>query len=343
MEESVKSAALLFFILPISLVARAEMYRPYAGFPSSANQAAMEQASKTFGCNAVVNGALSGTGGLYAPYPGTSIPFGLDGGKIVVKEGEQNRVVSRTTDGDSETIEYKVNQIVDFQGDKPVFKMVTKKVVIKRSGGQVVSVTHPLDMAQQLSMRAQAKKLNPQLPDYKLFQSMETTIKPKENGGCETDQRLNVLVKDEKGNEKETQVTYDAEFCEGLKPAIDNIGMNNAAQCGSLISKAERILGDRNKALKGEGKTLVPGGLMNADGKKKSSMALTSMSLAISSCIYEAQASAGMGMGMGGMGIGGIGFSPYTAGGIVTTQKSESASAKKTTTQKVLEGQDNQR
>jgi hypothetical protein len=302
MEESVRNAALLVIALAVSsnVYAQGDSGGPFKnglfqGFES-------EQAAKAFGCTMAVNKALSTAGDGWGYNTGAT-PFNLaPDGKLNVFQ--QDRIISRETKGDTETIEFKSDQLVNYEKGNPVYETVRKTVTIKRNGGQVVAIAHPQDV-KKLAAGLTAMKASGEKSDYKLLKSTETTFKSKSDGGCVTDQKAYVLTKDEKGNGTETQVTYDSAFCEGLKPTIARVGANNAAECGTLLSSAERIFNERNNALKAEGKTFAVSGLMYGDAKESAKYANSTltMSMAIANCVQEQQGSGGLGgMGMPGMG-----------------------------------------
>lgn len=297
-----RNAALLVVVLSASSVvhAQGDSGGPFKGGSGSYGQLNYEAQSKAQGCNSLANKALNLNGNGYGGYgySNPSVPFKLNDGNVEVFD--QGRIVSRETIGNVETIEYKVNEIVGYKNDKPVSEMVRKIVHIKRQGGKIASITHPQDLKRQAQGRAYLEKQFGKA-DFKLFKSLETTLKVDGNGLCETDQKAVIVVKDEKGNEAETQVTYDSGFCERLQPTLARIGNQNATECGHLISTAERLASERNKELKKDGKVFVANGV--PDSKIESSTLGTSM--AITMCIQESQSaiagmSPGYGYGMGG-------------------------------------------
>jgi len=320
MEESVRSTALLVLVVSASSIVHAQDGGPFSG---SYQAFESNELAKASGCINAVNKALMTDNG-YA-YNTSYPPFSLaiDGKTNVM---QQDRIISRETKGDTETVEYKSNEILSYENGKPVYDNVRKIVIIKRKDGQIVAVTHPQDMKRQAEARAAVEKMAGKKMDLKMLKSVETTFKARPNGGCETDQKAFVVSKDEKGSESETQVTYDSAFCDGLKPTIARVGANNAAECGALISSAERVYKERSKALKAEGKKFVASGLMDGNEKESAKFANSTltMSMAISLCIQEQQSSmGGMGaMGMGGIGsvVGGMGYSGASGGLFAPTE-----------------------
>lgn len=311
-----RSTVVILLALSASSVGHAQtggmMGSPY----SSYNAMMVDQVPKAAGCTALVNKALNELGATGYGIENSNVPFGItqDGKTNVL---QQDRIVSRETKGDVETIEYKANQLAGYKDGKPYYEVVRKKMTIQRKDGQITSITSPYDLQKQAADRLGYQKLTGgKKLDYKFFKSTETSFRPKKTGGCETEQKQYTMVKDEKGNEPETFVNYDAEFCDGLKPMIDRVGANNAAECGNMITAAELAFNKRNKALKAEGKQFTATYTMNADSKEsaKFTMSTAVMSMSIAQCIQEHQNSvagaypgyglygAGGGMMMGGAG-----------------------------------------
>lgn len=245
-------------------------------------------------CNMAINQALSnGFAGGSAP-----IVVGLDG---KVSNVDQVKIVSRETKGDKETIVYKEKQIVGYKDGKPVFETVRSTVVLNRVNGQIVSIEKPQDLKRQAAMRAEAKKKFNNI-DYKLIKSFETSFKSTGGNGCQTEQKILTLTQDEKGKQVETFVNYDADFCERIKPAIDRVGLNNAAECGSFLSIAEKALTARKAELQKEGKKFQAALGIDDSVNMKQQVNTMSLSLAVSDCIREARGGyPDMGMGMFGV------------------------------------------
>lgn len=286
---------ILFLAVPLSTTIAHAQY-PFA--QGNVNSATMEASSKALGCNVVANNALNSLGGYYSS---ANVPFSIVDGKVNVFD--QDRVISKKTEGDTETIEYKANQITGYKNGQGVLEMVRQTVVIKRQNGKIVSISHPQDLRRSAAQREEAKKLlGNEFTNYDLLKTTETTFRETSDGRCETNQKEFVLAKDEKGKISDTLVTYDAALCDKLQPAISKIGKNNAKECGPLLATAERLIGERTQSLKADGKTLT---LSYGTAKDNStSMSLYSVSTAIAGCLAEDQLSsgnimAGMGSGMG--------------------------------------------
>lgn len=326
-----RSTVVILLALSASSVGHAQtggmMGSPY----SSYNAMMVDQVPKAASCTALVNKTLNDLGATGYGIENSNVPFGISqDGKTSVFE--QDRIVSRETKGDVETVEYKVNQLAGYKDGKAYYEVVRKKMTIQRKDGQVVAITSPYDLKKQAIDRAGYEKATGKKMDYAYFKSMETTFRPKKTGGCETDQKAYTTVKDEQGNGKETFVSYDAEFCDGLKPMIDRVGANNAAECGNMITAAELSFNKRNKALKAEGKQFMAAGSMNADSKESAkftnSTAVMSMSIAL--CVQEYQNSisgAYPGYGMYGAGSGlMMGGTGHMMGGMIPAEKTKAKS-----------------
>ena len=244
-------------------------------------------------CVGKINGSLNDGFGGYGYGDSYGAPFVVGGdGKTAITS--QDRIVSRETKGNVETIVYKKNVMVGMdQNMKPIYEVQRETVTLRRDNGQVISISKAGDLKKQAAQREQFKKseFGKQYgQDYKLIKSSDTTFKHG-GSGCETEQKMIYAVADEKGKDQDITVTYDKGFCDRIKPTISKIGANNAAECGPLISAAERAFETRATELKKEGKTLVNSGLYgfygNTGKTQRAGDGALSMSMAIASCIGE--------------------------------------------------------
>lgn len=261
-------------------------------FAAGSNTGGVESIS----CNMAVTRALAGD---MAAGP---IPLVADmNGRLTV--ADQERLVSREVKGDTENIVYLESQFVELKDGKPVFRDVRKNATIKRENGRIVSILRSAgDLKQQAALREEAMK-DFGVNGYKLTKSMEVRFKPKGERGCQVDQKLLVTSEDAQGNKTEQVVTYDAAFCERIKPMIDRIGLNNVSECGSLLTAAEGAMIVRRNELSGEKKKFVPG---FTEIPSVPSSGVISLSSAVMGCISEMQ-SGYPSFGYGGYGYGGIG------------------------------------
>ena|GEM_PF-6470138 len=322
---------LLVLAVPFSATIAHAQY-PFAN--GNLNSATMETAAKTAGCNVLINQALN-QNKIYG-----EVPFSIVDGKVNVFD--QDRFISKTTTGDTETIEYKA-PVVTYKDGKAVTETVRKTVIIKRSNGKVVSISHPEDLKRGAASRDAMKKMaGDKFQNYDLLKTSETTFKDNNDGRCETNQKQYVFAKDEKGKVSNTLVTYDAELCNKLQPAIAKIGKNNAAECGPLFATVESAINDRAKSMKTDGKTLSAGGFSLGTGQVGMDASTFSISMAISNCLQEDQIASGMyNNGMGGMpgyGMGNLGYG-YGMGGGMIMNKADSSKDVQSPGKKALEKQ----
>lgn len=227
------------------------------GVSANAADAAPDWAamSKNFECQMKLNQAAMD---MYAGMDpdGAAFTFGQDGKTQVM---DSNRIISRANNGNVETITYKTKELRYDSTGKPMYETVKRTVEVKRDGGKIVSVNKLYDVNQQVSDRKAFEKSCKDchlMGSFPLMKSTETTFAYDGKNGCAINQNVILQMKDEKA-QADAKVTYDKKFCESLSPIMKQMGAQNAAQCGGLLSMAESYYNQRSAELKKEGKSFV--------------------------------------------------------------------------------------
>ncbi|QDK36286.1 hypothetical protein [Bdellovibrio sp. NC01] len=235
---------------------------------------------------------------------GAAFVFGGDGKTQVLDSG---RVISRATNGDTETITYKTKELRYDSTGKTMYETVKRTVQVKREGGKIVSVSKLYDVAQQAADQASFAKACKDCQNFgkwPLMKSAETTFAYDGKNGCAINQNVVLQMKDEKAS-PEAKVTFDKKFCDSLGPVMKQMGSQNAAQCGNLLSMAEGYFSQRSGELKKEGKSFYDYSFPGADQKNKSPFSNSNISMQIAMCASAENPvmTGGMGVYPGGTGL----------------------------------------
>ncbi|HEX7675617.1 MAG TPA: hypothetical protein VF412_15685 [Bdellovibrio sp.] len=280
-------------------------------FASIAASAATDP-NKNFGCQAKINGAAMDMFAGMDP-DGSAFYISPDGKTQVT---DPNRVVSRETQGDVETIVYKTKEPRYSADGKMVMEVVKHTIQITRQNGKITSVNKLWDVNKQAAARDSFAKSCPncmanQMP---LVKSMESTF-TYDGDNCSVNQDVTYQMKDA-NSQAEAKVTYDKKFCDSLGPILKQMGAQNAAQCANLFAMAQASFESREKELKAEKKSFQNGyfgiysgtnpGKVNADAN-----------FDLGSKIAMCSMADGWGMGMyGGIGMPGMGLMMGSAYGM---------------------------
>jgi phage host-nuclease inhibitor protein Gam len=218
-------------------------------------------------------------------------------GKLIV---DRSKVSNYREEGNTKTITYKTDSGYMGQGE------VIKKIQVKEVDGVITHITRIEDREAVKKLHEQYNKKNG-LP-FKFIKQFDTTFEHSDTG-CKianTEYKLEVDGKDE------VKVSYDKKLCDDIAPQINQMGKQNALQCGGLFSKIEESFKARNKELLKNGKELTintMGGVVGVDfdfGSK--SRDWTMMSILNNCMMAENPVLPGLGYGSGfGGGYGGGG------------------------------------
>ena len=260
-------------------------------------------------CVMVANQGLQDYGYGGFDVDGVALYFDNDGKTTIL---DQNKIVSRKTENGEETITYKTKKIKAGSFEKVEFESVNRTIVIKRdSTGEMIGFTKVFDIKEQVeNIKAMKKQFNDNLVGAKIIKSVNNEFINSDDD-CYLNQTVTLEMKDEKSKE-EKSVSFDKKFCDSLAPIINNMGKQNAAQCGNLIASAQMNFNTRRETLAKEDKNLKLNTHYFGYGQATtgdSAGNVFSISAAIQSCL-PMQSGFGMqgypggyGYGMGGGGI----------------------------------------
>ncbi len=274
-------------------------------------------------CVMVANQGLQDYGyGGFDP-DGVALYFDNDGKTTIL---DQNKIVSRKNENGVETITYKSKRQNIAAYPKVEFETVNKTVVIKRdSAGKMIGFSKVFDIKEQVeNVKAMKKQFANNVVGTNLVKSVDNEFINSDDD-CYLNQTISLEMKDENSKE-EKSVSFDKKFCDSLAPIINNMGKQNAAQCGNLIASAQMNFNTRRANLAKEDKDLKLNTNYFGYGQSAagdSTGSVFSISAAIQSCLP-------MQAGFGMTGYGYTGNYNYGAGGgIFKGSESKKADTKK--------------
>lgn len=269
-----------------------------------------------FECTSIANMKMNDYG--YGVDPdGVALYFDNSGKTVIVN---QDKIVNRKTENGEETITYKT-KVPKYTGSyaKVEFETVNKTIVIKRGpDGKMISFSKLHDTKEQADkFKQMLKEFGGQVTSFNLIKS-ENYEFVNSGDDCYLNQNISVEMKSDSPKE-EKSVYFDKKFCDSIAPIVNNMGKQNAAQCGNLIAAAQSSFKNRYTELLKEEKNLKLTSYFGQTKPETNNFNVFSLTGAIQSCL-PLQA----GFGMGGFAGGGGYYNPGAVGEKTESKKPSS-------------------